>query len=85
MKKSLKVFAFHPFESYSYQENLVKLKCIMCEFWNNKGVLQKVLEMMVLNNKNNDDSNNSNNNDDDSTHGCLIFYTSAPLDTRVWL
>ena len=32
---------------------------------------------MVLNNKNNDDSNNSNNNDDDSTHGCLIFYTSA--------
>ena len=37
---------------------------------------------MVLNNKNNDDSNN---NDDDSTHGCLIFYTSAPLDTRVWL
>ena len=40
---------------------------------------------MVLNNKNNDDSNNSNNNDDDSTQGCLIFYTSAPLDTRVWL
>ena len=26
MKKSLKVLAFHPFESYSYQENLVKLK-----------------------------------------------------------
>ena len=40
---------------------------------------------MVLNNKNNDDSNNNNNNDDDSTHGCLIFYISAPLDTRVWL
>ena len=38
---------------------------------------------MVLNNKNNDDSNNSNNNDDDSTHGCLIFYTSDTLDTRV--
>ena len=57
----------------------------MCEFWNNKGVLQKVLEMMVLNNKNNDDSNNSNDNDDDSTHGCLIFYTGAPLETRVWL
>ena len=26
MKKPLQLVAFHPFESYSYQENLAKLK-----------------------------------------------------------